>query len=335
MYVDLTGLRPVALEGGKSLTINVDFVRSMPDQFRVGEGLVRLNCVPAVNLFPHDANPVRIDRTKSEYRVLPLGGSNYTLHSIEDVAGYQQGRPERQIYPPFEAFRHDVAGERGNRVYFRQRVRPSVVGRGADTYISFVSRLEKNEDPGAEIVSIKLTCSNGPVADRLIIGSIDQPTAYTPNFVTFNNVTLVSSEIAAPIGDNLMWRLIANLARNYGSLADVEALRSVIASYDFRAVQDAAARRRLELLLESIEAFDTKTGDAVVRGIPLRMRRVTLSIAESKLGGEAELFLFGAVLDAFFACYAGVNSLHQFAVRGSETKVVYEWPARSGAGGKA
>ena len=32
-----------------------------------------------------------------------------------------------------------------------------------------------------------------------------------------------------------MWRLIANMARNFASLADVDALRTVLATYNFRA----------------------------------------------------------------------------------------------------
>lgn len=330
MFVDLTGLEPIAAEGGKTLTIAIDFSRPFPDQFRVQDGNIRLNCVPAINLFPHDANPVRIDAAKGEYRVQPVGGAAYSLNSIEEVTGYKQGRPERQTYAPFDSFRHDLPGDKSGGLFFRERARPSVIGRGADTYISFVARLDEIADAGAEVVSIRLKCSNGPIADRLPVGAVDQATAETPNNVTFSNIMTVTSEIAAPIGDNLMWRLIANLGRNYGSLIDVEALRNVIAAYDFRAVNDTQARRRLELLLESLASFETEPRDAVLRGIPTRMRRICLSIIESKLGGETEMFLFGAVLDAFFSNYASVNSLHQFAVRGAETKAVYEWPMRSG-----
>ena len=332
LFVDLVGLEGIAAEGGKSLTVTIDFNRAFPDAFRLTEGMLRLNCVPAINLFAHDANPIRITQAKSEYRVLPLGGASVSLNSIEDVAGYKQGRPERQRYVPFESFRHDLPGEKSGGLFYRERVRPSAVGRGADTYVSFVTRLDALADAAAEVVSIKLKCTNGPIADRLPVGSIDQPTAEMPSTVRFNNIMPVSQEIAAPIGDNLMWRLIAGLARNYGSLADVEALRNVIALYDFRAVNDAQARRRLELLLEGLHAFETETGDGVVRGVPTRLRRISLVVSESKLGGESEMFLFGSVLDAFFSSYAGINNLHQFAVRGAETKAEYVWPTRHGAG---
>jgi type VI secretion system protein ImpG len=329
MFVDLVGFEPLAVDRSKGMSIVIDFNRPFPDQFRVADGQIVLNCTPAVNLFSHDANPVRTGVAKSEYRVTPLGGGAYSLHSIEEATGHRQGRAERQVYAPFESFRHDLPGSESQDVYFRHRLRPAVVGRGADSYISFVTRQDQQGSP-AEIVSIKLKCSNGPLADRIAVGSVDQPTAETPGGVTVSNIIGVTAEIAAPIGDNLLWRLVANLARNYGSLVDVGALRSLIAAYDFKAVNDAQARRRLELLLESLNVFETAAEDTVLRGIPARMRRITLSIAESKLGGEAEMFLFGAVLDAFFSAYASLNSLHQFAVKGLEGKAIFEWPMRAG-----
>ena len=332
LFAEIAGLEPLAAAQGKSATVSIEFDRPFPPQFRLSEGQIRLNCVPAINLFAHDADPIRVDRTKTEYRVLPLGSAATSIHSIEEVVGYQQGRSERRVYGAFESFRHDLPGDKTERYYFRERLRPSVVGRGADTYVSFVDRLSAPTNLQAEVVSIKLKCSNGPLADRLAVGGIDQPTTDIPAGVTFANVTSVSPEIPAPIGDNLMWRLVANLARNYASFSDIESLRSVLAAYDFQAVRDVQARRRLALLLESLNAFSTGTRDTVLRGIPARLRHLTLAVDESKLGGEAELFLLGQVLDGFFASYVAINSLHQFAIRGLESKALFEWPPRFGSG---
>jgi type VI secretion system protein ImpG len=332
MFVELTGLEAIASEGGRTLTAAIEFNRAFPDQLRVSDANLRLNCVPAINLFANDADPIRIDQTKSEYRVRPTGGGNYSLHSILEVSGFKQGRSERQVYPPFESFRHDLPGDPAGGVFYRERLRPAIVGKGADTYISFCTRLDALTDPGAEVVSLRLNCTNGPIAERTPIGGIDQPTADIPSQVTFNNIATVTPEIPAPIGDNLLWRLVANLARNYGSYFDIGALRDALALYDFRSAANVQSRRRLELLLEGLLSFETEDGDTVVRGVPMRLRRVTLIASESKLGGEGELFMLGSILDAFFASYASVNDLHKFAIRAVETRVEYEWPMRSPIG---
>ena len=331
LFVDVVGLEPLAGVEGGACTFTFDFSRPFPDHIRVSDGQIRLNCTPAINLVAHEAAPIRIERSKTEYRVMPAGGTaNYTIHSINQVVGYVQGQPQRIEYVPFDSLRHDLPGNAREQLFFRERVRPAVVGRGVDHYVSFVNRLDQHKSPRIEVASLHLTCSNGPLADRLPVGSVDQGTPDTPQSVTFTNITGIASEVQPPIGDNLTWKLVANLARNYGALTDVDAIKTVISAYDFKAAQDTQARRRLELLLEGLDSFASSDGNTVLRGIPARVRNIELSLNESKIGGEGELFLFGSVLDAFFAGYAGINMLHQFSVRGTETSVSYKWPARTG-----
>lgn len=330
LFVEVGGLGALAAMSGRGATFSFEFSRPLPDQIRVTEGHIRLNCTPVINLFAHEAHPLRIDRSRSEYRVVAGGRLGASIYAIEKVTGYVQGRAERIDYDAFEAFRHDLPGQTEGKPFYRERLRPAVVGRGVDHYLSFVSRLDRAVSPPAEVVSIALTCSNGGLAERLAIGAIDQPTAETPATVTFSNIMGVTSHTPPPIGENLLWRLISNLSRNYGSLIDIGALRTLISSYDFRAVHDAQARRRLELLLEALENVQTGVEDGVLRGLPVRIRTIRLAVAESKIGGEAELFLFGAVLERFFSVYASLNSLHRFSIQGAESKVEYRWSPRAG-----
>lgn len=331
LYVEVSGLEPLGAVTDTECKLGFEFNRPFPDQLRVGQGQVRLNCTPAVNVFSHEATPVRVERTKTEYRVLPSGGPHYSIRSIDRVTGYVQGRPERVEFEPFDLLRHDLPGAERDRGFFRQRIRPAIVGRGVDHYISFVDRLDINTHPPIEVASLQLTCSNGPIADRLPVGAIDQPTSDTPRSVTFSNITAVVPEVPPPVSDGLLRRLTANLARNYGAMTNIDTLRTVIASYDFRAVYDVQARRRLQLLLEGLDHFSTHDTDHVVRGAPIRMRNVELAMVDTKVGGEGELFLLGSVLDAFFATFAGINMLHRFSVRGTESNARYTWPARTGS----
>ena len=330
LYMELPSLEALADSQDNACTIVFDFRRPFPDQMRLADGQIRLNCTPAINVFSHEASPIRIERAKTEYRVMPSGGPTYSIRSVDRVIGFIQGRPERIEFESFDSLRHDLPGSETNHAFFRARIRPAVVGRGVDHYVSFVDRTERNRQPDIEVASLNLTCSNGPIADRLPVGAIDQPGPDTPRAVTFANITSVTPELPPPISDGLLRRLTANLARNYGSLADIDTLRTVIATYDFRAVRDAQARRRLELLLEGFDRFATHDSDTILRGAPIRMRSIELFLVDSKIGGEGELFLLGAVLDAFFATYAGINMLHRFAVRGSETNIQYTWPPRTG-----
>lgn len=331
LFVDLNGLAPAAGWNTNHFSLIFEFRRPLPNQVRVVDGNIRLNCTPAVNLFAADAQPIRVDGSRAEYRLRPTLEGTQSIQAVEQVTGYMQGRGQPIRYVPFESFRHDLPGDDSGATFYRVRVKPSVVGRGIDHYLAFVNRRDAMAIPPVEVVSIGLTCSNGRLAERLAPGSIDQAGADMPSGLAFANIGSVTSEVAPPIADGLLWRLVANLARNFSSVGDVTALRSVLSSYDFRAVYDAQARRRLELLCEGLNAFDHAEIDWVIRGRVVRMRTLELVAADSKLGGEAELFLFGAVIDAFMAAFASINSLHRFSVRGAESNMVYSWPPRSGA----
>ncbi len=330
LFVDIEGLDRMSGALGRELTLTIDFDRPLPEQVRLSSENIRLNCTPVINLFAHDAHPIRIDRAKTEYRVRPSGGAGQTIYSVDRVSGFIQGQGGRIEITPFESIRHDVPGDDRSEAFFRERLRTATVGRGIDHYLAFVSRRDARMELPIELVSVGLTCTNGPLAERVPVGGIDQPSVEVPPGVTFRNLLPVTSEVPPPIGDALLWRLVSNLARNSGSLLDVSTLKGMIASYDFRAVYDAQARRRLELLLDGIEAITVMPGDTLVRGVPARLRNVMLSVGESKLGGEAELFLLGSVLDAFFVAYASINSVHRFSIRGSESNVSYTWPIRTG-----
>lgn len=334
LYVDIAGLAAVADTAARALDLLFVFDRPLPQQVRVGRDAVRLNCTPAVNLFPAAGTPIHVDVAKTEYRITPLDGPALSIHEITQVSGFVQGASERIDYVPFESFRHDIPGTpargRAGAAYYRTRITPAVVGRRIDHYISFVNRLDGRVLPEAETVSLELTCSSGRLAERLPVGVIDQPGVNTPSGLAVENIARVTGEVPPPLADGLLWRLVAGLACNFNSIADVTTLKQLIATFDFRAVQDEQARRRLELLLDGLEHFEHGSGDLVMRGVPVRVRHFTLVCQESKVGGEAEMFLLGCVLERMLSAFATINSVHQFAIRGSESNVRYAWDARRG-----
>jgi type VI secretion system protein ImpG len=329
LFVDLAGLAPLASAAEREMTLTFETTRPLPEGFRLSANHVRLNCTPALNLFEHDGVPTHVDHRRSEYRIMPLGNSAaFSVNHVIEAEGYRQGSGERRRYLPFESFEHALS--HGQRLSLRTRLQPSIVGRGVDVFATFYD----GNDPGLmreqETITPKLLCTNGPIVDQLPIGSIDQTGTGVPVGVAAGNVSPVLAEVMPPIGNELLWRLVANLARNYASFVDVRALRGMISAYDFRAVYDSAAARRVELITEALTACKTEPLDFFVRGLPVRGRRIVVEALDSRLGGIGELFLFGSVLDAFFSTYASVNSLHVFAMRGADTNTEFQWAPRMG-----
>jgi type VI secretion system protein ImpG len=330
MFVELSGLEPVAGFSGNTLKV----VFELDQPFELASGLnndsIRLNCVPAVNLFEADADPVSVDHRKTEYRLTARDttGRALDIHSVRQVSGWVQGRGARIAYHPFEAFRSLLGDQTA--VYYAMRRRPAVVGNGVDTYVSFVRNDGSEIVPDVETVSLAVSCTNGRLAEHIVTGHLDQPTSTTSSFVRFRNIQPISPQIPPPIGVGLLWPLISNMALNFGSLLTVEAIRVLMTTYHFRAHFDAQERRRLDIMVEGTTGVSSKAMDWVLRGFPVRGTDIQLLLEESKFGGEGEVFLFGTVLNRFLDLFANINSVHRLGVRGSERNVVYQWPIRTG-----
>jgi type VI secretion system protein ImpG len=67
-----------------------------------------------------------------------------------------------------------------------------------------------------------------------------------------------------------------------------------------------------------------RSGVGAARGI-----EITVTIDEKAFEGSG-IFLLGAVLDRFFAEYAGFNHFTQTVIRSVERGEIIRWPARMG-----
>jgi type VI secretion system protein ImpG len=331
LFVDVGGLKPTAAFGvGDRFCITFTFDRPLPTQVRPTADHFRLYCTPVVNLFAHDADPIRLDQRKVAYRLRPAAtdATHFEIYTVDRVEGWEQGTGERHVYRAFESFNH-VGRGRGEG-HFRLRRTPTVVGRGLETYITFGTGEGAELARGTETISVGMTCTNRNLPERLRAGDISVATGSSPEYVRFSNLSVPTPSLPPPMDEGLHWRLISHMSLHYVSLSSVEALRSVISTYDFRAHQDRRAERQGRARLEGIVEAKVEPAEHMWRGFPVRGWRTRLAVKESQFSGEGDLFLFAGVLDRFLAAHADVNSFHQLEVVGTETGETYRWPPMSG-----
>jgi len=335
LFFDVTGLEPLA--GFNKMTerfeINFEFSRAFDDSIRLQKDNFRLFCTPVINLFTRDADPIRVDNTRTEYRIWPSGKepAHAEMYSIDKVEGWIQGSGTRRTYKAFESFEHrNDSDADGPSIYYRTRLHPAVVGKGVDTYIAFVGADEGHAVPPTETVSLQLICSNRNLAEKLRAGDIATATGSSPEYATFRNISAVSPSLMPPLESGLHWRLISGMALNYVSLTSIEAFRNILAVYDFRALYDRQAERVSQLRLDGLLQARVEPIDLLHRGLPIRGLRTHLEMQESNFAGEGDMFLLASILNVFLALYASVNSFHQLVVSGVENGEVYQWPTRIG-----
>lgn len=314
------------------------FDRPLPAELKIRPDSFMLNCVPAINLFQHDSEPVNLNGRQAEY---PLKASyrhadSFEIFSVDQVEGWVEGNLGRsrgtpRIYQPFESFQHQI--ERAKQrlaLYYRVRVKEAVSGDGFEHSLSFVRGDETTTVELDESISVTLTCTNRSRAARLKVGNVCVPTGSSPSFATFRNLIRPTRPLRPALDGSLHWTLISNLSLNYVSLLRRDALVQVLRTYDFPALHDKQAEQASRKRLAGIEEIETKPVDRLVRGMPVRGLKSVLSIRQSAFGSEGELYLFSTVLAHFFSLYASVNAFHLLEVVNLDNKERYQWPVQIG-----
>jgi len=334
LFVDLLGLDVLkrvpedVLKQARGIELRFDIHKAGVQRIRPTLDNVRLYCTPVVNLFAHDAIPIRLDGKQDQYLLLPseLDSEHCGVFSVDRVTGWKPGGKGYEEYVPFESFEHDASFDVPlARPHYSVRQQPSLLGDGLETYLSFGLRnLDQHET-----LSIELTCTNQNLPRQLGLGDICMPCEDTPEFLTFRNISAVTPSYAPPLHRDFLWKLISNMSLNYLSLANVDALKVILETYDLPRYYDQHAEKVSKRLLDGLKSISHQHVDRLHRGLPVRGVRTQLTINPEGYVGEGDLFLFATVLNEFFALYASLNSYHELRVQSTHGEV-YQWTPRMG-----
>ncbi|TDV56837.1 type VI secretion system protein ImpG [Pseudomonas graminis] len=334
LFVDVNGLNVLAglpddtLRQMRGLALRFDIRKSVVQRLRPTLDNVKLHCTPIVNLFKHDASPIRLEGKQDEYLLMPslYSPENCGVFSVESVIGWKPGGLGYEAYVPFESFEHDPSFDVPNRrPHYSIRQRSSSLHDGLDTYLSFGIR----HTEASETLSVEMMCTNQNLPRRLKLGDICIACEQTPEFLTFRNITPATPSYAPPLNRDFLWKLISNMSLNYLSLADVNALKVILETYDLPRYYDPHAEKVSKRLLGGLKSISHQHVDRLHRGLPVRGLRTELTIDPQGYIGEGDVFVFASVLNEFFALYASLNSYHELRVKSTQGDV-YQWTPRMG-----
>ncbi len=334
LFVELPDISPLGrLDIKDRFEIIFEFNRRPDDALRVKTGALRLYCSPAVNLFQHQATPIKVEGEKTEYRLRPEGANpeHFEIFSVDKVRGWTAGTVEENEYLPFFSYRHSLGLENRRTEYYQTTLRPAVVGGGTETYVSFVADDQSLLVPSTRTVAVELTCSNRNLAEKLKPGDLNSPTAASPAYASFQNITRITSSVPPPLEGGMLWRLVSHLSLNYLSLLNIENLRAVLGLYNFAALFDRQAARANELRLGAIGSLRSGPQHLFSKGNVFRGTKIEMEMAESGFAAEGEMYLFASILNRFFGLYASLNSFSCLEVKGIERGEIYRWRPVSGS----
>jgi type VI secretion system protein ImpG len=328
LFLDLVGWDQWEDRGqGDRFEIRFELDQASPASPRIKTSDFVLFATPVINVFPHDADPIRLDHRRTEYRVRPAGqkDAHYQVYSVENVVGLVQGTAEERAYVPFELFRPDPQGS----PVYHVKLRNSPVRGGFDVYLS-IAHPPESGPPISETLSIRLLCTNGSLPDEIRAGDIALPTSSTPEPVTFRNLRPPTSNTAPPLGTNLLWRLISHLSLNYASLSKVENLQALLSLYLFKDPRRPETALANQKRVVGLQTITSEGANRLISGVMMRGQDVGLEARHDHFASQGDLFLFGCILDHFLGSYASINTFTRLTLREVITGETYQWPARLG-----
>lgn len=344
-FIDISGLAAALPTAGAKIDILIYLDEADERLAReVNASTFRLGCTPIVNLFEKVCEPIRLTHKKHEYPVLPdvHNRDASEVYSVDRVVGVSTGQATR--YEPIYGLDHENSwrGEDEARAYWHTRRRGASQhdDTGSDVMLRLVDLDFTPAQPAEQTITVHATCTNrdlplqipsGPAGLRLQMETpipvrsascLRQPTA----------------PVHPPLGAAAYWRLVSHLSLNHLSLTNdrlgLSALREILRLYDFA---DRSANRTQAIAnSEMIDGvIGMNVGRAVCRvggpadGGVCRGVSVELELDEENYRGVGA-YLFGAVLERFFAEYATMNSFTRLTLTTKQQGLVKVWRPRSG-----
>lgn len=274
-----------------------------------------LNVVPAVNIFPHSAEPIRLDHQRREYPVSPqgYGEENCLVYSVRRVGSRNPIDNVNRNYLPLE----DVMTGRPTVPVYAVYRRRSEGARGVRTTMAV--QWPGNQMPVGEIMSVDLLCTNADLPALLRVGDVRIQSDSSPSGSSFTNILPPTAMVYPPLGRGILWRLLSYFNLNLTSLTNKGALAKLLGLHVF---QDSRDRQRVEANLRKVAAVRdcaSRSTDRLIRGVPFRGRSVEVTLDRSGFAAYGDMRIFGEILEHLFAEYASMNCFTECRITDSET----------------
>jgi type VI secretion system protein ImpG len=326
MFVDLCGLAGrIPAHAASRLEFYVYLESSDVElEHYVSDQTFQLGCTPAVNLFRHRADPIRLDQTQLEYQIVPdvRRPRGFEVYAVDRVTA-STPLGDAVDYPPLYGLDH-AHQESDSHAYWvatRRHAKLSAVERddGTDVFLNLVDLRFDPNIPEDRVLSLDTTCSNRDLPAKLPF-NVDQPKLQcvegAPPCSRIRCVTQPTSVVRPSLRNHARWRLISHLSLNHLSLTGhenaTEALREILRLYDFK--ESSVSRG----LIESIHRVTARPISAPMpidgHAMMCRGYEVEIELDDTLLTGSSS-FLFASILEHFFALYCSINSFTRVLVR--------------------
>ncbi len=308
-----------------------------------------LHCTPAINLFPKLTDRIHLTEHQPEYHIVPdrTRPLDFEVYSVEEATGFGTGGvdSERRFLPFYAC--NDMMNTQEEGAYFALRRMPRLPSQkqrlvgprstyaGTETFISLVDANTAPIRSDLRQLAVNTFCTNRDLPLQMPVGQ--GRTDFTlESGAPVDSIRCLSGPTRprpSPAEGQTTWRILSHLSLHYGSLIDhpdgqgASALRDMLMLYG--ETSDPAVRKQIEGVHSIQSAPLTRRVQAPGPITFARGLEITITFDETAFEGSG-VFVFGAVMEDFFARYVSMNSFTETVVRTLERGEIIRWPARLG-----
>ncbi len=320
LFLDFFGLDSKAVSDSNSSTLCIDILLDsmLPPKHSLSQDHFKLHCVPAINIFRKDTEPVTVTGQMREYPLYTdiSAPESFHLYSITQVIGINNRTGAKTIYPPFTSF--DGNSER----FYTLRRSPDDKQR---MYISMGGRQLNETELIEENLHIAAFQTNGDVPRMLLSENcINKPSSGFPDYISFANITRPTSPLHPCREAVLSWILISHLFGSITGVTDAEQLRRMLDLYDWTEQKRGSQKTRAIQSLKLVPIQEIKA-NSIMRGIELH-----LEIEESGFQGDGDLHFFGTLLLECLGSMVSINTSFRLTIHLIPSGKCMRWQSRSG-----
>lgn len=320
-FFALSNLEDLKKYNSKSFKIIFHFTNSSMLS-SIADDAIKLFCTPVTNLFEAEAEPITLSHKKELIRIYPPARyrDKYQVYDIKNVSSYVQGEIENREYLAFESFEKDTKNNKNIYQVYRKK---SVIDAKEVLYIGLHYRDELPTNK--EVLSIKISCTNGSLSERLQLGEISQSSDNSPELTTFKNIIPCTMQIDSPVDENSLWQFISHLSINLLTLADIRTFKEMLKLYMFSNNRDKSKVAKNQKRIDAIEDFEVQSIDRVSRGYLLKGHKVIMKVRQDYFASIGDMYLFCSVILEFLGSYAALNTFVELEVKEKITGESLSW----------
>lgn len=323
LFFELMGLSGQDFDNDKhELLVNFHLKRDFPLELIFNNEYLKLFCVPVINLFDLEAEPIVRSHLYTEYRLTPMfsASEQVTVCAVTEVESFSQISGNRKQYLPFNEFKHgkrELSILKQDKPYYYIRTRQGI-GNKYDNFISFSGEMQADEE---EIFSISILGANGNLP-RQITKYNKMLSLHSPVLgVKDAQMVMVPTALHYPPDyKNQQWQFLFEMSNNYLATLDTGTLKNSLRLLNW---STAAAN---EKSIAAISAVQTEIKHIMHQGMMIRCLVINIELDSTGFINEADAALFAYVLNRYLIAYAQLNLAIKVNVILQPEAITLSWP---------